>query len=84
MRCIVFAAAMLAAAPVLAQTKEWTPAPVPAVGPAGAVAPAERAGRSSGPDHSAPFSDIPTGSPAAGGQTSSNTTGGVGTPSVSR
>jgi len=82
MRSLVLAA-LLAASPAFAQ-KVWTPAPVPNVTPSDNVAPIERAGRSTGPDRSAPFSDIPTGATAAGGATSANRGDGVGTPSVSR
>ncbi len=79
-------AALLASAPAYAAEKQWTAAPVPATGLGGAVAPAERAGRSSGPDNASPFSNIPSGAAASGGQTSSSSTAGpdVGTPSVSR
>jgi hypothetical protein len=82
MRFLVLVA-MLAASPALAQ-QVWTPAPVPAVTPNETVAPVERAGRATGPDRSAPFSDLPTGSTAAGGQTSTNRGDGVGTPSLAR
>jgi hypothetical protein len=74
---------VLAASPALAQ-QVWTPAPVPAVGSSNTVAPIERAGRATGPDRSAPFSDLPTGSTAAGGSASANQGDGVGTPSLSR
>lgn len=84
MRTIVLAAALLATFPVLAAEQEWTPAPVPGTASGETVQPAARAGRSTGPDHDAPFSGIPTQSTTAGGATSSNEVNGVGTPSVSR
>jgi hypothetical protein len=87
MRAIILAATLLAspafAQPAFAQ-KVWTPAPVPNVAPSNNVAPIERAGRATGPDRSAPFSDIPSGATASGGATSSNSGNGVGTPSLSR
>ena len=83
MRFIVPIVVLLSATTAFAQ-KEWTPAPVPTVAPSNSVAPIERAGRATGPDRSAPFSDIPTGATASGGATSSNRGDGVGTPSVSR
>jgi len=84
MRIIVFAAFLLAALPALAAEKDWTPAPVPGTASGNTVQPAARAGRSTGPDHDAPFSGIPSKSTAAGGATSPNEVNGVGTPSVSR
>ncbi len=84
MRTIAFAVTLLMAASALAAQEGWTPAPVPSTGPAQNVMPADRAGRSTGPDHDAPFSGIPTGSTTAGGATSSNQVNGVGTPSLSK
>ena len=89
MRPLALAAVLLAgpfvAQPALAQ-KVWTPAPapVPAVSPNNTVAPVERAGRANGAERSAPFSDVPNGTAASGGTTSSGNGDGVGTPSVSR
>jgi hypothetical protein len=83
MRFLVLATVLLFPAIASAQ-KEWTPAPVPNVRPAETVAPIERAGRATGPDRSAPFSDIPSGATASGGATSSNQGDSVGTPSLSR
>lgn len=87
MRHLTLLAAMLAVtAPVLAQeTKVWTDAPVPTQSILDVVAPAARAGRSTGPDNASPFSGLPSGAVATGGETSSNTTPrDVSTPSVSR
>ena len=83
MRFLVVVAVLFTASAAFAQ-KQWTPAPVPNVRPSETVAPVERAGRATGPDRGAPFSDIPNGATASGGTTSSNTGDGVGTPSVSR
>ncbi len=83
MRLLVLTATVLMATPAFAQ-KQWTPAPVPNVRPSENVAPIERAGRATGPDRGAPFSDLPSGATATGGATSSNQGDGVGTPSVSR
>lgn len=84
MRIIVFAALLLVALPAAAADKQWTPAPVPNIGPGNAESPSARAGRSDGASRDAPLSGVPTGSVAAGGATSSNQTNSVGTPSLSR
>ncbi|GAC1343998.1 MAG: hypothetical protein NVSMB18_20810 [Acetobacteraceae bacterium] len=83
MRAFILAA-VLAAGPIYAADKQWTDAPVPGVAASGSVAPAERAGRSSGTDQSSPFSGIPSGAAASGGLTSSGAADGVGTPSLAR
>lgn len=82
MRPILAVLAVLATIPAAAQTT-WTPAPVPRVSAGNNVMPAARAGRSTGPDHDAPFSGIPTRSIAADGATSNNLVNGVKTPDLS-
>lgn len=84
MRTIALAAGLLAAVPAAAADKEWTPAPVPGIASGKTVLPAARAGRSTGPDHDAPLSGLPSRSTAAGGATSSNQVSGAGTPNLSR
>jgi hypothetical protein len=76
---------VLAALPAAAADGPWTAAPVPTVGGGGGghVMPAARAGRSTGPDHDAPFSGIPSRSTAANGATSDNRVNGVKTPDLS-
>lgn len=72
MRLIVAMLPLLCATPVLAQpAKVWTDAPVPGTGTPG-VAPADRAGSIVGPDTSAPFSGLPSGT-RTGGQASQTT-----------
>lgn len=91
MRHAALAIAVLLATPALAQTtrtddgRVWTAAPVPGVH-APTVAPADRAGHSSGPDNASPFSGAPSGSAGAEGQTPLGTNAPAGTrvPSVSR
>jgi hypothetical protein len=86
MRSIILIAPLLAAllSTGASAQQHWTPAPVPNVRPTERVAPAERAGRASGPDRGAPLSDLPTGATTTGGATSANQGDGVGTPSLSR
>lgn len=89
MRMIVASALLVLASGVaLAQKEELKPAPVPNVSP-GAVTPADRAGKSNGPDNSSPFSGAPTGAVAGSGQATPQTQAettkqGVPTPSLSR
>ena len=85
MRAALFTAALLLAGPSLAQeAKVWTAAPVPNVSVTPAPPPADRAGRSSGPDNAAPFSGVPTGSTAAGATAPASPGADAGTPSLAR
>ena len=83
MRITVVATVLLAAAPALAADPKWTPAPVPSVEAQDTVLPAARAGRSTGPDHDAPYSGIPARSITANGATSRNKVDGVKAPDLS-
>lgn len=86
MRYLMVAAALVAVSPALAgQTKVWSDAPVPRQSVSGVVAPADRAGQSTGPENSSPFSAIPSGTPLDGGQAVTGPgRADVGTPNVSR
>ena len=89
MRAALAVAAILIAVPAAAQDRRvWTPAPTSGAGTT-SVAPADRAGRSTGPDNASPFSGLPSGAATGSGQSSPTTRDNVGnlesgTPSVSR
>ena len=84
MRYFVLFATLAFVTPALAQQRQWTPAPVPAVGGGDTVMPAARAGEPVTNDKSAPFSSAPSGSVTTNGATSANQYNGVGTPNLSK
>ncbi len=84
----IFAGCLWAgAASAQTEPKVWTDAPVPGNLPQ-TVAPADRAGGTTGPDTSAPFSALPSGGQTGSQPTQTTRDGGPGTdtitPSVSR